>query len=74
MVNVTRRIFGAGVLTTGLAAGIKPSLAQGEPRRGGTLVATWGGGEPPACYVPSGGGPVRPSPRPSCSSGWATDR
>ena len=56
MVNVTRRVFGAGALATGLAAGIRPSFAQGEPRRGGTLVATWGGGEPQACYVPSGGG------------------
>jgi peptide/nickel transport system substrate-binding protein len=56
MVNVTRRIFGAGVLATGLAANVRPSFAQGEPRRGGTLVATWGGGEPQACYVPSGGG------------------
>jgi peptide/nickel transport system substrate-binding protein len=56
MVNVTRRIFGAGALATGVSAGIKPTWAQGEPRRGGTLVATWGGGEPQACYVPSGGG------------------
>ena len=24
------------------------SLAQGTPKRGGTLVATWGGGEPQA--------------------------
>src|SRR3954469_23656726 len=56
MVNVTRRIFGVGVLATGVATGIKPPLAQGEPRRGGSLVATWGGGEPQACYVPSGGG------------------
>ena len=31
--------------------------AQEEPRYGGTLVATLGGGEPQACYVPSGGGP-----------------
>jgi peptide/nickel transport system substrate-binding protein len=56
MVNVTRRIFGAGALATGLAVGSKSTWAQGEPRRGGTLVATWGGGEPQACYVPSGGG------------------
>ena len=56
MVNITRRIFGAAALVTGLGAGIRPSWAQGEPRRGGTLVATWGGGEPQACYVPSGGG------------------
>src|SRR5437868_4603589 len=55
MVNVTRRVFGAGMLASSLA-GIGPAQAQGEPKRGGTLVATWGGGEPQACYVPSGGG------------------
>src|SRR6185503_632543 len=55
MITVSRRAFGAGALATGLLTGIKPSFAQ-EPKRGGTLVATWGGGEPQACYVPSGGG------------------
>ena len=55
MTSVSRRVFGAGALAAGFAIG-KPSFAQ-EPRRGGTLVATWGGGEPQACYVPSGGGP-----------------
>ena len=53
--RVSRRAFGAGILTAGL--GGKAALAQETPRRGGTLVATWGGGEPQACYVPSGGGP-----------------
>src|SRR4051795_11393154 len=53
--KVSRRAFGAGVLTAGIVG--KPAFAQEEPRRGGTLVATWGGGEPQACYVPSGGGP-----------------
>ncbi len=52
-----RRRFGAGAMATGLAfATAHPSLAQTDPRRGGTLVATFGGGEPQACYVPSGGG------------------
>ena len=55
MVHVSRRAFGAGALATGLVIG-RPSFAE-EPRRGGALVATWGGGEPQACYVPSGGGP-----------------
>jgi peptide/nickel transport system substrate-binding protein len=55
MGTVSRRAFGAGALATGLTIG-RSSFAQ-EPRRGGTLVATWGGGEPQACYVPSGGGP-----------------
>jgi peptide/nickel transport system substrate-binding protein len=55
MILVSRRAFGAGALAAGLSIG-RPLLAQ-EPRRGGALVATWGGGEPQACYVPSGGGP-----------------
>lgn len=56
MGTFSRRAFGAGALAAGLTLGRTPSSAQ-EPRRGGTLVATWGGGEPQACYVPSGGGP-----------------
>jgi len=52
MSNITRRTFGAGALAAGI---VGPSFAQ-EPKRGGTLVATWGGGEPQACYVPAGGG------------------
>jgi len=55
VIRVSRRVFGAGVLTATLAG--KAALAQEMPRRGGTLVATWGGGEPQACYVPTGGGP-----------------
>jgi len=55
-IKIRRRAFGAGVLATGLIGKAAPSLAQGEPKRGGTLVATWGGGEPQACYVPAGGG------------------
>jgi len=54
--KVSRRAFSAGVLATGLIGKAAPSFAQGEPKRGGTLVATWGGGEPQACYVPAGGG------------------
>ncbi|MBS0527159.1 MAG: ABC transporter substrate-binding protein [Proteobacteria bacterium] len=54
MIHVSRRAFGAGLAVAGLVG--RPSFAQ-EPRRGGTLVATWGGGEPQAVYVPSGGGP-----------------
>jgi peptide/nickel transport system substrate-binding protein len=57
MSTITRRAFGAGAVAAGLVAvDVQPSLAQGEPKRGGTLVATWGGGEPQACYVPAGGG------------------
>lgn len=55
--DMLRRRFGAGALATGLAiAAARSSRAQAEPRHGGTLVATFGGGEPQACYVPSGGG------------------
>ena len=54
MAPVSRRVFGAGALAAGLTIG-RPLFAE-EPRRGGTLVATWGGGEPQACYVPAGGG------------------
>ena len=52
-IKVSRRAFGAGVLTAGIVG--KPAFAQETPKRGGTLVATWGGGEPQACYVPAGG-------------------
>jgi peptide/nickel transport system substrate-binding protein len=55
--KVTRRIFGAGALAAGLGTSLRAAAAEGEPRHGGSLVATWGGGEPPACYVPTGGGP-----------------
>lgn len=48
-------VFGAGILAT-VAGTSRGSFAQGTPKRGGTLVATWGGGEPQACYVPAGGG------------------
>ena len=54
MTKVSRRAFGAGVLTAGIVG--KAAFAQETPKRGGTLVATWGGGEPQACYVPAGGG------------------
>lgn len=55
-IRVSRRVFGAGILATGLAGKSAVSFAQGTPKHGGTLVATWGGGEPQACYVPAGGG------------------
>ena len=53
-IKVSRRSFAAGVVSIGMAG--KAAFAQETPRRGGTLVATWGGGEPQACYVPAGGG------------------
>ena len=57
MSKITRRTFGAGAVAAGLTGiTVQSSFAQGEPQRGGTLTATWGGGEPQACYVPAGGG------------------
>jgi peptide/nickel transport system substrate-binding protein len=55
MTRVSRRAFSSGFATAALAG--NTAFAQEMPRRGGTLVATWGGGEPQACYVPTGGGP-----------------
>jgi peptide/nickel transport system substrate-binding protein len=56
--RLSRRDFAAAALATGIAGGLgRPSRAQETPNRGGTLIATWGGGEPQACYVPTGGGP-----------------
>ncbi len=56
--RLSRRGFGTAALAAGLVSGLsRRSAAQEEPKRGGTLVATWGGGEPQACYVPTGGGP-----------------
>lgn len=52
---IGRRLFGAGVVATGLVGNTTMAFAQ-TPKKGGTLVATWGGGEPQACYVPAGGG------------------
>ena len=49
-------MFGAGALAAGLDRQQAVVLHRSR-ERGGTLVATWGGGEPQACYVPSGGGP-----------------
>jgi peptide/nickel transport system substrate-binding protein len=40
----------------GVVAGLGSAQAQESPNRGGTLTATWGGGEPQSCYVLSGGG------------------
>ncbi|TWA57396.1 peptide/nickel transport system substrate-binding protein [Azospirillum baldaniorum] len=57
MPTLTRRtlgaLAGAALLLAG-TAGVAPAADQ--PKRGGTLVATWGGGEPQAAFVPAGGG------------------
>jgi peptide/nickel transport system substrate-binding protein len=41
-------------LTSGFAGSSK--AATGAPKRGGTLVGTWGGFEPQSLFVPAGGG------------------
>lgn len=53
----TRRHILAGAAAAGLAPGFaRDAFAQATPKRGGTLVATWGGFEPQALFVPPGGG------------------
>ncbi|MEM5315993.1 ABC transporter substrate-binding protein [Paraburkholderia sp. JHI869] len=46
---------GALALPAGALAAT-PALPAAAPRRGGTLVASWGGLEPQALFVPGGGG------------------
>src|SRR5579863_2407231 len=45
-----------GLLAASGAALAISARAAEEPKRGGTLVATWGGNEPQALFVPAGGG------------------
>jgi peptide/nickel transport system substrate-binding protein len=54
--NVSRRTFGTGLLATSVMTQFSLAGASDTPKRGGTLVATWGGAEPQSCYVPTGGG------------------
>jgi peptide/nickel transport system substrate-binding protein len=65
--GISRRLFLAhaagGLLVTGasLAGGAVPTSAfaagtAAKPKRGGTLVVSWGGLEPQALFVPGGGG------------------
>jgi peptide/nickel transport system substrate-binding protein len=51
MTQLSRRAF---LATSALIA--VPAFAADPPKRGGTLVASWGGGEPQALFVPGGGG------------------
>jgi len=49
--------LGRRALFVGSAAAlVSPAIAAEPPKRGGTLVASWGGGEPQALFVPGGGG------------------
>lgn len=51
--TLARRDFLATAALLGLAGAAR---AQSAPKRGGTLVASWGGFEPQALFVPAGGG------------------
>jgi peptide/nickel transport system substrate-binding protein len=58
MTRFSRRDF----LITAAGAALAPGLADralastGSPKRGGTLIGTWGGFEPQSLFVPAGGG------------------
>src|SRR3954468_10913223 len=54
MIGLDRRTF----FLAGAALAALPRLAwaQDAPKRGDTLVATWGGNEPQSMFVPGGGG------------------
>ncbi len=59
--KMNRRAFLGTSALAAIAAGTPFSftsgaLAQGTPKKGGVLVATWGGFEPQAVFVPAGGG------------------
>ncbi|MCG6205242.1 ABC transporter substrate-binding protein [Rhodopseudomonas sp. HC1] len=59
--HINRRVFLGTSALAAIAAGTSlgfPSaaLAQEKPKKGGVLVATWGGFEPQAVFVPGGGG------------------
>jgi peptide/nickel transport system substrate-binding protein len=52
---IFRSVSGAALAAT--SSWTLPAIAQNTaPKRGGTLVATWGGLEPQALFVPGGGG------------------
>jgi peptide/nickel transport system substrate-binding protein len=57
MSRFSRRQF---LVTTAAAAVASrfagPAMAATEPKRGGTLIGTWGGFEPQSLFVPAGGG------------------
>jgi peptide/nickel transport system substrate-binding protein len=55
---LTRRTILAAAAVGSVLFGAMPNiaLAQDTPKSGGTVVATWGGFEPQAVFVPGGGG------------------
>jgi peptide/nickel transport system substrate-binding protein len=58
MSGFSRRDFLMTTAGAALASGFAGSskAATGAPKRGGTLVGTWGGFEPQSLFVPAGGG------------------
>ncbi|KZD22225.1 twin-arginine translocation pathway signal protein [Tardiphaga robiniae] len=58
MSGFSRRDFLMTTAGAALASGFvgSSSAATGTPKRGGTLVGTWGGFEPQSLFVPAGGG------------------
>jgi peptide/nickel transport system substrate-binding protein len=57
MGNLSRRDFLAATAGGMAASTLRPgSASAATPKRGGTLVATWGGLEPQSLFVPPGGG------------------
>jgi peptide/nickel transport system substrate-binding protein len=56
VIPLTRRDFALGLGAGIAAARFGTARAATTPRRGGTLIATWGGLEPQALFVPAGGG------------------
>jgi peptide/nickel transport system substrate-binding protein len=58
MSGFSRRDFLMTTAGAALASGLAGSskAATGAPKRGGTLVGTWGGFEPQSLFVPAGGG------------------
>ena len=61
MGSINRREFLGTSALAAVAAGLpfgfsSPASAQGTPKKGGVLVASWGGFEPQAVFVPGGGG------------------
>jgi peptide/nickel transport system substrate-binding protein len=55
--RIGRRSFIAATALAGIGVPmVEHARAADAPRRGGTLIGTWGGGEPQAMFVPGGGG------------------
>jgi peptide/nickel transport system substrate-binding protein len=56
MVRLSRRDFLSATAAGAIATQFGGSASAAAPKRGGTMIATWGGFEPQSLYVPAGGG------------------